>query len=211
MEYNTKRGDLQYREYGRNVKNIVEYLCTLPDDEEKKQMVESVVKVMGHVSGTPKKDETAEHKLWDHLMVISLFRLEQYWPYSAEELASLKERMKEENTEEKPLLPFITKPIEMRHFGMHLEDMLRKLPSIEDGPEYDELVMQIAGQAKRSYIVWNGDCLDDSIIVEQMFAVSHDPRIARVLDGREIKLSPYSMPTLPGPAAKKKKKNKKKK
>ena len=57
MEYNTKRGDMQYREYGRNVKKMVEFVCGLEESEKKNQAVRSLVNVMGLVSGLSIKDD----------------------------------------------------------------------------------------------------------------------------------------------------------
>ncbi|MCR4829183.1 MAG: DUF4290 domain-containing protein [Bacteroidales bacterium] len=208
MEYNTQREELQFREYGRNVQRIVKYICDLPDGEEKKQMVEILVKMMGHVSGAGKKDEVAQRKLWDHLMLISLFSLEKYWPYSPGDLQALKMRaMNSENTASAEL-GYKNVNIEHRHFGEHLEAMLRKLKDVPDGPEYNELLKLLAQQSKRTYMIWNGDTPDDRLVVEQMFEVSKDPRVRQVMDGPGIHINQNS---LPAEMTKQKKKKDKKK
>jgi len=210
MEYNTKRGDMMYREYGRNVVKMIDYVCGIEDDNKRSRAVGAVVDMMARVSGVSVNDNVATHKIWDHLMVLSSFRLEAEWPYEAEELADLKKRA-QEGTDNEPIakLAYNNKQISNRLYGAYLERMMKELGKIEDGEEYEELATLVAQQAKRNYLVWNGELSDDDIIVSQMEEVSGDSRVKPLLKGKVISVPTGSMPTDAERNGRKKKKKKK--
>ncbi|MBO4307362.1 MAG: DUF4290 domain-containing protein [Bacteroidales bacterium] len=208
MEYNTKRGDMQYREYGRNVKKMVEFVCGLEESEKKNQAVRSLVNVMGLVSGLSIKDDVSYHKLWDHLMVLSSFRLESAWPFGQEELDALKQRMSEDHKVNRERLHYKNSNINRRHYGAYLEAMMKKLKDMPDGDEYDALSMLIAQQAKRSYLVWNGELSSDNIVVDQLAETSGDSRIKDKFQNKNIYVSHNSLPTDVSQNNKKRKKKK---
>ena len=206
MEYNTKRGDMQYREYGRMVKKIIDQVCDVEEGEPRNEATRALVAVMGQVSGLSLRDEVSLHKLWDHLMILSEFRLASAWPYSQEELESLRQRASEETNAPQERLPYKNTQINRRHYGAYLESMMRQLKQTPDGEEYDVLASLVAQQAKRAYLVWNGDLSDDNIIVNQMAQTSGDERLTERLIDKEIYVNSASLPVEPVAGKKKKKK-----
>jgi len=210
MEYNTKRGDMMYREYGRNVVKMIDYVCGIEDENKRSRAVGAVVDMMARVSGVSVNDNVAIHKIWDHLMVLSSFKLESDWPYEANELAELKKRSQEE-AGNKPIdkLAYSNSHISNRLYGAYLERMMKELGKMEDGEEYEELTTLVAQQAKRNYLVWNGELSDDDIVVSQMADVSGDSRIKPLLKGKVISVPSGSMPTDAERNGRKKKKKKK--
>ena len=79
--YNTERVRLYIPEYGRNVQKMVEYLKTIEDREKRNQQAKAVIKVMEIINPAVKLQENFEHKLWDHLHIISDFSLDVCIPY----------------------------------------------------------------------------------------------------------------------------------
>ena len=77
MDYNTNRGDMLYREYGRTITKIMEEVCAAPDVDSKEEATRAIEYAMSQVAGVSIKDDVSYHKLWDHLMVLSDFRLEK--------------------------------------------------------------------------------------------------------------------------------------
>lgn len=207
MEYNTKREHLQYREYGRNIKKMIDYVCSVEDDEKRKRATRALVGVMGQINGMSLRDEVSLHKLWDHLMVLSSFRLEASWPFTAEELERLKQRVQADPTTHRERLAYKNTHISRRHYGAYLDMMVRKLSHVPDGEEYDTLSTLVAQQAKRSFLVWNGELSDDNIVVNQMEQISGDERLPQRMLNRPIYVNHASLPLeQPQPAKKKKKK-----
>ena len=67
------------------------------------------------------------------------------------------------------------------------------------------LVTLVAQQAKRSYLVWNGELSDDNIVVEQMVRISGDERLREYLIDKPIVVPPNTLPIETAPSKKKKK------
>lgn len=210
MEYNTKRGDLLYREYGRNVVKMIDYVCNIEEEEKCAQAVGAVVDMMARVAGVSLNDNVASHKIWDHLMIMSAFKLEKEWPYSEEELAELKKRALEGNDERQSVkLAYNNAMMENRLYGSNLEKMMKKLGQVEDEAEFETLTNLVAQQAKRNYLVWNGELSDDDIVVNHISEVSGDDRVAPLLKGKIITVPNGSLPSETERNGKKKKKKKK--
>ena len=81
-----------FREYGRSVKKIIDDVCKLPDGDTKTEAAQAIITMMGLVGGMSLRDDVSYHKLWDHLMLLSEFKLESAWPFEREELEHLKAR-----------------------------------------------------------------------------------------------------------------------
>lgn len=206
MEYNTTRGDMMFREYGRSVKKIIENVCNLPEGETRKDAAQAIITMMGLVSGMSLRDDVSYHKLWDHLMLMSDFKLADAWPFEATELENLKERYKGENKGKSERLPYKNTNIGIRQYGEYLQSMLKHLKDVPDGAEYNELVMLVAQQAKRDYLMWNGELSDDNIIVDQISRMSGDERVEAMLRDKPIVVSSNSLPIETTTKKKKKKK-----
>ncbi len=76
MEYNTARNHLIMKEYGRNVQRMIEYIMTLEDREHRQQQVSAVIELMGILQPHLRNVEDFRHKLWDHLFLVSDFKLD---------------------------------------------------------------------------------------------------------------------------------------
>ncbi|MBR3959496.1 MAG: DUF4290 domain-containing protein [Bacteroidales bacterium] len=206
MEYNTKRGDMMYREYGRTIKKLIDKVCDLTEDDKRDEAAKSLVYVMGQVGGMSVKDEVQYRKLWDHLMIMSEFRLAKSWPFGEEELEQLRKRADEESSKPKTRLQYKNVKIENRQYGEYLEKMMKKLNEVPDGEEYDALSALMAQQAKRDYLVWNGELAEDNIVIDQMTRMSGDARVGERLRDKAIDVPLNTLPTDITPTKKKKKK-----
>lgn len=197
-----------FREYGRSVKKIVDDVCNLPEGETKNNAARAVITMMGMVGGLSLRDDVSYHKLWDHLMLMSDFRLAEAWPFPTEELESLKARHSVDESETRERLPYKNASIGVRQYGEYLQSMLEHLKEVPDGEEYKSLVTLVAQQAKRDYLVWNGELSDDNIIVDQMVRLSGDSRIEGLLRDKPIVVPNGTLPVETATPKKKKKKKK---
>lgn len=210
MEYNTKRGDLQYREYGRNIKKMIDYVCTIEEPERRGKAVRMVIAMMAQVSGMSLREEVSLRKVWDHLMVMSMFKLEDQWPFEQKDLDELKASLNANDRRPKQRLQYKNSQIERKHYGAYLEAMMRKLKEVPDGEEYTALSTLIVQQAKRSYLAWNGELSGDEIVVNQLVETSGDSRIAEQYNGKGIFVPHGSVPYENSGAQQARKKKKKK-
>ncbi len=165
MDYNTQRKRMLIPEYGRIIQNMVDYALTIEDKEERQRCANTIVSIMGNMFPHLRDIPEFKHKLWDHLAVMSDYKLDIDYPY---------EITPKSNFTQKPTpLPYPMKKIHYRHYGYLLETLLKKLVDMPEGPERDELSMLAAGQMKRSLNDWNKDALDDEKIVADMTAYTN--------------------------------------
>ena len=75
MEYNTQQRKLPLPEYGRSVQNMVDHALTIEDREERQRCANTIVNIMGGMFPQLRDMEDFRHKLWDHLAIMSDFKL----------------------------------------------------------------------------------------------------------------------------------------
>ena len=178
MKYNTEEERLVLPEYGRNIQNMVDYCVTIEDREERKRCANTIINIMGNMFPHLRDVNDFKHILWDHLAIMSDFKLDIDYPY---------EIVKRENLNQKPpRIPYNTNRIRYRHYGKTLELMIRKATELEDGPEKDQLVRLLATQMKKSFLTWNKETVDDRKIFKDLDELSGG---AIVLNEEEHKMA----------------------
>lgn len=165
MAYNTERRKLILAEYGRNVQNMVEYALTIEDPEARTRAAKTIVNVMAAIN--PGVIENTEYwqKLWDHLFVISDFRLDVDSPYPkppTEILQNLKSGK----------LKYRDKNFRYGHYGKNIEKIITKASEIEDSVEKGIFVEAIANHLKKTYLTWNRDSVNDEVIYGHLAELS---------------------------------------
>ncbi len=159
MEYNTLRSHLELPEYGRNVYKLVEYIKTIPEKEKRTAYAKIVITIMSQVNPNAKDMVNYKHKLWDHLFMIADFDLDVDCPYPV---------VKQEMTVFHPdRLHYKSNHIKYRHYGKNLERIFEKLIEYEEGEEKEVLIGLVAQHLKKSYLTWNRDSVNDSLIYDQ--------------------------------------------
>lgn len=81
MKYNTQEKRLALPEYGRNIQNMVDYCVTIKDREERKRCANAIINVMGNMFPHLRDVNDFKHILWDHLAIMSDFKLDIDYPY----------------------------------------------------------------------------------------------------------------------------------
>ena len=76
LDYNTQREKLLLPEYGREVQSMVDYAMTLTDRAERQRCANSIVAIMKRMFPQPAETEGYDRKLWDHLALMSGFKLD---------------------------------------------------------------------------------------------------------------------------------------
>ena len=157
MEYNTQRSHLTIPVYGRNVQKMIDQCIAIEDREKRTKTAELIINVMSQM--TPKNKEIGDfrQKLWDHLMIISEFRLDVDSPYPPPDRSVL--------TSKPDKVPYQDNHIRYRHYGKNIELMIQKAVEYPEGNEKDTLVKVIANHMKKSYLNWNRSSVDDSLIL----------------------------------------------
>lgn len=165
MEYNTQRRRLPLPQYGRSVQNMVDYCLTIEDREERQRCASTIINIMGGMFPRLRDSEDFKHKLWDHLAIMSDFKLDIDYPF---------EIVKKEDLTIKPdPIPYSQGSIRYRYYGRILELMIQRAAEYPEGEEKKQLIWLIACCMKRSYSNWNKDNVDNQKIVDDLKEYSH--------------------------------------
>src|SRR6187549_2036754 len=126
MEYNTIRNQLVMREYGRHIQKMIEHLLSIEDPDRRQANSQAVIELMGFLNPHLKNVEDFRHKLWDHLFLISDFKLEVKSPYPIPTKETLKAKPKP--------LHYPKRYPKFSHLGKNLEVVINKALK-EDNPD----------------------------------------------------------------------------
>ncbi len=160
MEYNSSLPQLIIPEYGRNVQKMVEHLITIENDEERNKQTQNLIEIIGNLNPQIRDTPDFRHKLWDHLFIMSGFKLDVDSPYP---------KPSEETFKEKPeLLSYPVKNRRYRHYGTVVRKMIDYAVEQPAGEEKEKLKMAIANHMKKTYLIWNKDTVDDEVILKEM-------------------------------------------
>ena len=179
--YNTERVKLYIPEYGRNVQKMVEYIKTIEDRQRRNEQARAVIKVMEILNPAVHLQEDFEHKLWDHLFIISGFDLDVDAPYPMPAPESLNEE---------PLpVPLQKRPLKAAHYGRNIENMLDLIAEHEEGEVKIAMIRTLAAYMKQQYIIWNKDTVSDATIFQDMEQLSEGRiKVPEVLKEGRIEL-----------------------
>lgn len=164
MEYNTEREVMAIPEYGRNVQKMVEYAVTIENREVRLVMAKLIVEIMANMNPHIKVTNDFEHRLWDHLYIISDFKLDVDGPYPPPGKKDIYSRPKR--------LPYSEDHIRFKHYGLNLEKIIKKTIQMEDVSEREEATKMIANYMKRSYLTWNRESVSDELIFAHLEELS---------------------------------------
>jgi hypothetical protein len=164
MQYNTQRKQLALPEYGRSIHEMVEYCITLPSKEERNIVAKTIIKIMGQLNPHLRDTDDYAHKLWDHLFIMSDFRLDVDSPYPIPSQETFRTKPEKVN--------YPKGNIKYGYYGLTLQKMISKCAAMPDGEEKDAFKVDIANLMKKFYLQWNRETLDDVVIVKHLGEIS---------------------------------------
>ncbi|MFO7655746.1 MAG: DUF4290 domain-containing protein [Bacteroidales bacterium] len=181
-DYNSQRNRLILPEYGRNIQRMVEHILTVEDKEERNRLAKAIITIMGSMNPHLRDISDFKHKLWDHLAIMSSFKIDIDAPY---------EMVTPKIFSEKPkYLDCKGHTIKYKHYGKLIEQMIEVAVKLPEGKEREELTRLIANHMKKSYLTWNKDVVDDAVIFKDLAILSggmlHIDENIRLNDTREI-------------------------
>lgn len=172
MKYNTQEKKLPLPEYGRSIQNMVDYAMTIEDRAERQRCANTIVTIMGNMFTHLRDVPDFKHKLWDHLAIMSDFKLDIDYPY---------EIVRKESLSTKPdRLEYNLNKINYRHYGRNLETIIKKAVDVPEEEGRAALINLLANNMKKNFFAWNKDNVDEEKIIEDL----------KFLSGGKICLSP---------------------
>jgi hypothetical protein len=165
MEYNTTRNFLVMREYGRHIQKMVEYLLSIEDKEERQRNAYAVIELMGFLNPHLKNVEDFRHKLWDHLFLISDFKLDVESPYPIPTRETLKAKPER--------LRYPKRYPKFNHLGKNIEVVIDKALKEENPEKKQGFANAVAYYMKLTYSNWHKELVHDDNIQTELSSMTN--------------------------------------
>lgn len=160
MDYNSERPDLVIPEYGRNIQRMVEYAVTINNKDLRNQVALAIINVMGQLFPHLRDEENYKHKLWDHIFIMSDFKLDVDSPYPKPSPQQFKEKPE--------IVKYPSNDIKYGHYGQILEKSVKAIVDFPEGEDKDRLIVDIANMMKRMYMTGAESSISDEVIIKQL-------------------------------------------
>jgi hypothetical protein len=166
MIYNSQRDLLIIPEYGRHIQEMVEYAKTIEDAEKKKAFVNQVVELMAQMNPQSRNMDDFRDKLWKHIFRISNYELDITTP------DGVKLEKPAEDARPAPL-QYPQGQAKYRHYGHHVQTLIKKAIEMEDGPIKESFVEVIGNYMKLAYRTWHKEhYVNDELIKQDLINMS---------------------------------------
>ncbi len=164
MNYNTSSNKLSLREYGRNVQKLIEHAIHIEDKEARNRFAQGIIELMGNLNPHLKNVEDFKHMLWDHLFIISDFKLDVDSPYPKIDSVALFKKPEP--------LEYPQKKIEYKHYGSYIKAVIDKAVDLDEEVKA-EMSKYIASYMKLVHRSWNNETVNDEIVKNDLVRMSN--------------------------------------
>lgn len=194
LTYTNQRRELVLPQYGRNIQGMVDHCMTIEDRAERTLCAETIIETMMKLFPAPGSADDYRRKLWDHVYIMSDFKLDVDCPYEL-----VQPEVFDQGPE--PVPAERTGGLAFRHYGRYIQDLISIASDMEAGDERTALITLIANQMKKTLMAENTEGADDLRIFKDLH---HMSRGAIHVDASEIRVLEYHQ--APTPSGKKKRK-----
>jgi hypothetical protein len=177
LTYNTEKEQIVISEYGRCIQEIIKKLPEIEDREQRTEAAKYIISVMVQMNPNIKQSSDYEHKLWDHLYMISGYQLDVDSPYAPP--VPMEKQRKPQH------IGYQNNDIKYGHYGQYLIKMIEAASQEENDEIREALAYSLAGQMKRNYLEWNKSVVNDQVIIEDLKNISG----GRLVIADELKLN----------------------
>ena len=160
LDYNTQRERLILPEYGREVQQMIDHCVSLPNRADRQRCANTIIAVMERMMPRTGYAESFRRKLWDHLALMSQFKLDIDYPFDINEARSMLEKPKP--------IPYPMRRIPVRHYGGLMFEVFDMLKTMPEGKERTELIRLAANQMKRDLVQWGHGSSDNEKVASDL-------------------------------------------
>lgn len=162
--YNTVKDKLILKEYGRNIQNLVRFLNTIEDKEERSRKASALIDIMKKINFNIKDVPEMQQKLWDDIHIISDFKLEVdgKFPKPGRDIIYKKPQR----------LNYKKNEITFKHFGRNIELFVDKACTLKDSEEREVATIQIGKLMKAFFYSYSRDSIDNNVICQNIKKLS---------------------------------------
>ncbi len=177
LTYNTEKEAIAISEYGRCIQEMIKKLPEIEDRKQRTEAAKYIISVMVQMNPQIKESSDYEHKLWDHLYMISGYNLDLDGPYAPPRPITQQKKPQH--------IGYQNNDIKYGHYGQYLIKMIEAASQEENDEVREALAYSLASQMKRNYMEWNKSVVNDQVILDDLKNISG----GRLVINEESKLS----------------------
>lgn len=164
IEYNTSLPHLELREYGRHIQKLITHCASIENREERNKCAYAIADIMIQLFPELNGEDKSNSKVWDHINLISGFKLDIDYPC---------ELLKDDSQKLTPTrIPYTHKTDRYRFYGSNLTSMIKEIAKMEGGIEKDRNIFLVANQMKKLLVNGNADNASDSRVFNDIREIS---------------------------------------
>ncbi len=165
LDYNTQLEPIKLPEYGRTVQKMVNYCLSIKDKKQRTECAQSIVKILTQLRPNQTNIQNYEQKLWDHLYIISDFKLDVDSPYPPPNPQFIHEKPEP--------LTYVSNKINFQYYGKNVENIIKVLNKIDNPDEREYYILVTANYMKKLQNMWNKEAnIKDEVIFEHLRQIS---------------------------------------
>ena len=178
LEYNSQKESLVISEYGRNIQNLITYVKTIENDQERQHFAQAIVDLMHQMNPIHRNSLEYKEKLWRHFFRIAGFDIKVIPPNG--EIPSPESTLLEPEVVDYP-----DRDPNYLHYGTHVKAMIAKAIAMEDEEKRMEFAETIGAYMKLAYRTWSQEhYVSDDIVREDLKKLSKG--VLRLSDDRPL-------------------------
>lgn len=186
-DYNTQREKLVMPEYGRHVQEMIDYVAAIPDKKKRDEQVQAVVAVMGTLNPQLRDIADFRHKLWDHVQIISDFKMDIDSPYPLPAKETI-------NRKPNPV-PVHKGRIRATCYGRNIQNMIDLIAARPEDEVKKYMIKVIASYMQQQYLIWNKDSVEEETIFNDINMLSG----GKIVVPSDIHIGKAQVPNTPRP------------
>ncbi|MEA3495647.1 MAG: DUF4290 domain-containing protein [Bacteroidota bacterium] len=168
MNYNTEKAPLILPEYGRNVHLLIDIALKVEDKEDRTKIAYSIIDIMMSLGSQSKNQPEYMQKLWEHLYIMSDYKLDIDSPFPKPE-----RKEKPFEYKDKKLLSYSKRHHKYHFYGENVELIIKKVTELEDEEMKNKIINSIANYMRTAYQSWNNDSVADEVIIGHLKELSN--------------------------------------
>ena len=165
FHYANELEQVTFREYGRNIQNMVKHLLTIEDRAIRTRMSITLVELMKQLNPVVGEPNDYYHKLWDHLHVMAGMNLDVDSPFPKPETDVLVK---------KPMtVPYRIGSARFKHYGRNIEKLVEQAIALPTEEERENASIYLCRLMKIFVLSHSKELVDDAVVVENLRKLSN--------------------------------------
>lgn len=158
--YNASREKLILPEYGRNVVFMIDELLKIENKEERNKQAQVIIDVMGNINPTLRDSNDYKHKIWDHLFILSNFKLDIDSPYDIPSRETLFVKPAR--------IPYRRNHITHKQYGNNIREILNVLRENKTKEDVMPIAIDLAKFMKQKSYEYNKEYPSNEVVLSDI-------------------------------------------